>query len=512
MIIGITGPVASGKSKAIQMLKSRNDTTISATYHDLDEYCKSFNVDKVSFFQKHFNVDTMSKERIIKEVFSDMKLYNEYCQLFEEDLIDLLNQFTNGIHIVEASALFSYPNLIKKFDKIICIDPKSNHKENKSKRKIDTTIFDDIYWRNYTCNSLKNDLNDIRLETGTLMELRSKIEQAIISIVDEESCINELFNTINRWETFKDLSHGYSTNPYHNLDHTRSVLTDLYYQDNYTRTLGELTLYHDFQYDPKLICNEDLASNFIKYHSDLIHEDVDIDLLCRLIRSTDYKVIDPKISNFFLSDISHWIRTDEEIIEVEQLMFKEYQHIDWVDYRAGRIKILNGLIDKIISTYPTTISCSYIRGIELSISWLNTFNPKIGWFCGSFNPFTIGHMDVLTKAERLFDKVVLVQGVNPNKDSSQFNLNSTKTLVKYEQHLDVKCIPDLIQSVGYQPILIRGIRNVQDYNESSEWHQQIKEFVYVDMVLIDSDLRHISSSFVRGAGKLNLDTKRFIVK
>lgn len=40
---------------------------------------------------------------------------------------------------------------------------------------------------------------------------------------------------------------------------------------------------------------------------------------------------------------------------------------------------------------------------------------KIGFYAGSFNPFTNGHLHVVTKASMLFDKVIVGIGVNPEK-------------------------------------------------------------------------------------------------
>ena len=40
---------------------------------------------------------------------------------------------------------------------------------------------------------------------------------------------------------------------------------------------------------------------------------------------------------------------------------------------------------------------------------------KIGFYAGSFNPFHIGHYNILSKAEEIFDKVIIGVGVNYEK-------------------------------------------------------------------------------------------------
>ena len=39
----------------------------------------------------------------------------------------------------------------------------------------------------------------------------------------------------------------------------------------------------------------------------------------------------------------------------------------------------------------------------------------IGIYTGSFNPFHLGHLDILNKAKRMFDEVVIAVGHNPDK-------------------------------------------------------------------------------------------------
>ena len=45
----------------------------------------------------------------------------------------------------------------------------------------------------------------------------------------------------------------------------------------------------------------------------------------------------------------------------------------------------------------------------------STPNGRIALFAGSFDPFTIGHDDIVRRALALFDKVVVVVAVNPEK-------------------------------------------------------------------------------------------------
>lgn len=509
-IIGVTGPIASGKSTAIKMLQARPDydPKFSFTYHDLDNVCKTANVNTKDFFQKHFKTSFLSKIDIVAKVFTNESLYEEYCDLFVDTISDYLNSLPDGIHIVESSALPSYPEVFNLYNIVLCLKPDTNVLINNRKdRGISGSIFDIIFYRNVTklAYSVTN-FNFVLTNHNTLLELRSVFEKKLICSLD--TSYHDQFNLLN---CLKD--NFPNINPYHNFYHTLSVLNDLILTGRYTRELGLVAIFHDFIYDPSKTDNEEQSAKYVLDHyQEYANRLYDFNKynwgnILNLIKQTKYDMIKPNtdLHSFFLSDVSHWNRTPEEIIESEQLMFKEYQHVNWHTYKKTRIQILQD-----ISSQLTSLKA--LSRISLSISWLNTFKPKIGWFVGSFNPFTTGHLDILRKSEQIFDKVILVQAINPNK------YNPIKPLTEYKSLnnqiiTDVKSIPELINSVGYKPTLIRGIRDSDDYKDAVKWYEQIKLFADAELVLIQSDVsqKHISSSFVRAAKQLSLDVSKFEV-
>lgn len=146
-------------------------------------------------------------------------------------------------------------------------------------------------------------------------------------------------------------------------------------------------------------------------------------------------------------------------------------------------------------------------------------NKKLALFCGSFDPFTIGHLDIVKKAEAIFDNVAIVQARNQTKNYPKKYLNDITQLTKYRKIQSVDSIPKLVKSLitdGYKPVLVRGIRNSKDVEDAQLWSAQINELLgfEVECVLIlgDPKLSHISSSFVRGAEALGENIERFIIQ
>lgn len=88
---------------------------------------------------------------------------------------------------------------------------------------------------------------------------------------------------------------------------------------------------------------------------------------------------------------------------------------------------------------------------------------------GSFDPITVGHMDIIERASKLFDEVVVAIMINPKKTVSFTQLERKEFIEKSCKHLkNVKVVIghgltiQLAQELDIN-ILIRGIRAVVDY-------------------------------------------------
>ena len=141
------------------------------------------------------------------------------------------------------------------------------------------------------------------------------------------------------------------------------------------------------------------------------------------------------------------------------------------------------------------------QGCDFHIDWASHFRPKIGLYAGSFNPFHIGHLDVLEQAEKIFDKVIVAVGRNIQKtNSSRFDLD--KVLPFHETFMYYDMLSDEIRkhSAYADIVLVRGLRSGYDLNYEEKLLRHLQdEIPDVNVVYLccKSDLGHISSSSVR---------------
>lgn len=181
-------------------------------------------------------------------------------------------------------------------------------------------------------------------------------------------------------------------------------------------------------------------------------------------------------SSFF--SIGH---TLAEVMEHELEQFKLHQALPLNNYIRERA----GFLEK--QTHA-----------ELNLSFIRSFHPKIAVFAGSFNPFHKGHYNVLQKAERIFDKVIIAFGKNPEKGGHHYKVPSTLKNRQVEQYDSL--LTDFIHTLGHEVTVIRGLRNSTDFQYEQNQYRYIQELmpdIKIVNIFCDKEFEHISSSGIR---------------
>lgn len=99
-------------------------------------------------------------------------------------------------------------------------------------------------------------------------------------------------------------------------------------------------------------------------------------------------------------------------------------------------------------------------------------SPKIGLFPGTFDPITNGHLDIVLRAQALFDRLVVAIGHNPAKKEI-FTVAERAAMIealvreRCDDHVEVATYPGLTVDYAREinaTAIIRGLRNVTDLN------------------------------------------------
>jgi pantetheine-phosphate adenylyltransferase len=126
-------------------------------------------------------------------------------------------------------------------------------------------------------------------------------------------------------------------------------------------------------------------------------------------------------------------------------------------------------------------------------------------FVGTFDPFTIGHADIVRRALQLVDRLVIGVGVNPDKHtmfSSEERVEAIRELYADEPRVSVEAYSDLTidlaRRTGAQ-FFVRGVRSVKDFEYERDQAEYNKRLGNVETLLLYADptLTAVSSSAYR---------------
>ncbi|OGI00588.1 MAG: pantetheine-phosphate adenylyltransferase [Candidatus Melainabacteria bacterium GWF2_37_15] len=140
---------------------------------------------------------------------------------------------------------------------------------------------------------------------------------------------------------------------------------------------------------------------------------------------------------------------------------------------------------------------------------------------GSFDPITNGHYEVLMRASRLFEKIIVVILTNKDKNpflSAETRMNLIKESIKDVKNIEIDCYEGLtVEYAGKKgaQILIRGLRAVSDFEYEMQMAQTNKNLnPNIDTIFLVPSLENnfVSSSIVKEIARFGGDISKLVPK
>ncbi len=133
-------------------------------------------------------------------------------------------------------------------------------------------------------------------------------------------------------------------------------------------------------------------------------------------------------------------------------------------------------------------------------------NLHIAVYPGSFDPITLGHLNVMERASRLFDKLIVGVGINVEKNTL-FTPEERQALIRestaHLNNIEIRTFSGLavefVKSCG-AIIMVRGVRPISDIHAELTMmmaNRRLAPDVETLFMIADGELAHVSSSLIK---------------
>tara|TARA_B100000700_G_C14664951_1_gene678096 strand:- start:192 stop:686 length:495 start_codon:yes stop_codon:yes gene_type:complete len=151
---------------------------------------------------------------------------------------------------------------------------------------------------------------------------------------------------------------------------------------------------------------------------------------------------------------------------------------------------------------------------------------KTAIYPGTFDPITFGHIDVIKKSLKIFDRIVVATTDNINKDY-HFSIEERISIIKNSLFKDLKLNKNKIKVVSFNTltinlckqynatVIIRGLRAVSDFEyefQLAGMNKKLNSKIETMFLMSDIENQIISSNFVKEITKLEGKINKFVTK
>ena len=139
---------------------------------------------------------------------------------------------------------------------------------------------------------------------------------------------------------------------------------------------------------------------------------------------------------------------------------------------------------------------------------------------GSFDPITIGHLNIISRAAKLFDKVIVVVMINARKNNGMFTAEERMDFIRrsvgHLSNVEVDYYDGLLADYVIQKgavAIVKGLRVLSDYEDEFKQaltNKKLAKNVETIFLVTDTEYMFLSSSVVKEVGSYGGDISDFI--
>jgi pantetheine-phosphate adenylyltransferase len=145
---------------------------------------------------------------------------------------------------------------------------------------------------------------------------------------------------------------------------------------------------------------------------------------------------------------------------------------------------------------------------------------RTGVYPGTFDPITLGHMDIIRRGAKLVDRLVIGVTTNPSK-SPMFSVEERMAMVRRElaglgEEIEVVSFDSLLMDFAEREgasMIVRGLRAVADFEyeyQMAGMNQQLNDRIETVFLMADVSLQPIASRLVKEIALYGGDISKFV--
>lgn len=144
---------------------------------------------------------------------------------------------------------------------------------------------------------------------------------------------------------------------------------------------------------------------------------------------------------------------------------------------------------------------------------------RIGVYPGSFDPATLGHLDIIRRASKLFDKLIVAAMINGEKTSAftmEEKVDFLKRMTADLPNVEVECFSGLLADYVREKnacAIVKGLRAVSDFEYEFQMaltNKKLNPNLETLFLTAEADSMYLSSSMVREIASMGGDISNFV--
>ena len=139
---------------------------------------------------------------------------------------------------------------------------------------------------------------------------------------------------------------------------------------------------------------------------------------------------------------------------------------------------------------------------------------------GSFDPITLGHLNIVKRAAAIFDELIVLVCVNSSKNSGMFNPEERVELIRRVTgdlpNVEVDCSAELLAEYAKRKgscVIVKGLRAGSDFENEFQMaliNHKINPELDTMFLTAESEFMYLSSSTVKELGSYGVDLSDFL--